>query len=107
MARGSMLGLGLDIPRPQVVLGGAGSLGMLFKGDAASLPISSDTFDLVLSLSTFEHALDVDALLSEIGRVLRVGGQALLTFEPVWSSPYGHHLHHFGDCAKVVPHGLT
>jgi SAM-dependent methyltransferase len=76
---------------------------MLFKGDAASLPISSDTFDLVLSLSTLEHVLDLDAVLSEIGRVLRVGGEALLTFEPVWSSPDGHHLHHFGECAKVVP----
>ena len=97
------VGVGLDISRPQVVVGAGGSLGMLLKGDAASLPISSDTFDLVLSISTFEHVLDVDAVLSEIARVLRVGGQALLTFEPIWSSPYGHHLHHFGECAKVVP----
>jgi SAM-dependent methyltransferase len=97
------VGVGLDISRPQVVVGADGSLGMLLKGDAASLPISSDTFDLVLSISTFEHVLDVDAVLSEIGRVLRVGGQALLTFEPIWSGAHGHHLHHFGECAKVVP----
>ena len=97
------IGVGLDIARPQVVLGTRGNLGMLLKGDAASLPISSDSFDLVLSLSTFEHVLNLNAVLSEIARVLRVGGQALLTFEPIWSSPYGHHLQPFGECAKVVP----
>ena len=97
------VGIGLDVSRPQVVVDAGGSLGMLLKGDAASLPISSDTFDLVLSISTFEHVLDIDAVLSEIARVLRVGGQALLTFEPIWSGPHGHHLHHFGECAKVVP----
>ena len=97
------VGVGLDMSRPHVVIGAGGSLGMLLKGDATSLPISSDTVDLALSISTFEHVLDVDAVLAEIARVLRVGGQALLTFEPIWSSPYGHHLHHFGECAKVVP----
>ena len=97
------VGIGLDISPPQVVVDAGGSLGMLLKGDAVALPISSDTFDLVLSISTFEHVLDVDAVLSEIARVLRVGGQALLTFEPIWSGPHGHHLHHFGECAKVVP----
>jgi SAM-dependent methyltransferase len=96
------VGVGLDIARPQVVVDAGGSLGLLLKGDAASLPVSSDTFDLVLSINTFGHVLDVDAVLSEIARVLRVGGQALLTFEPIWSSPYGHCLHHFGECAKVV-----
>lgn len=97
------VGVGLDVSRSQVVADAGGGLGILLKGDAAALPISSDTFDLVLSISTFEHVLDVDAVLSEIVRVLRVGGQALLTFEPIWSGPHGHHLHHFGECAKVVP----
>ncbi len=60
-------------------------------------------FDLVFSISTLEHVQDVDATLSEIARVLKPGGQALLTFEPVWSCSYGHHLHHFGDCADLLP----
>ena len=60
------MGLGLDISRPHVVLGGGGTLGMLLEGDATSLPISSDTFDLALSLSTFEHVLDLNAVLAEI-----------------------------------------
>jgi SAM-dependent methyltransferase len=96
------VGVGLDIPRRELVIGDHG-IGLLLKADAASLPLPADAFDLVLSLSTLEHVLDVDSVLSEMARVLRSGGLALLTFEPIWSCSYGHHLHHFGECAKVVP----
>jgi SAM-dependent methyltransferase len=97
------IGVGLDISRRELVLGQHGSLGLLLKADAASLPLPPDTFDLVLSLSTLERVLDVDSVLSEVARVLRSGGLALLTFEPIWSCSYGHHLHHFRECAKAVP----
>jgi SAM-dependent methyltransferase len=60
-------------------------------------------FDAVFSISVFEHVSDVPRVLSEIARVLRVGGCALISFEPVWSCSYGHHLHHFGECARLVP----
>ena len=97
------VGVGLDISQPEYVVGDRGTVGILIELDAASLGFPAGTFDLVLSISTLEHALDVDAVLSEIARVLRPGGLALLTFEPVWSCSYGHHLHHFGDCAKLIP----
>jgi SAM-dependent methyltransferase len=96
------VGVGLDISRRELVIGDHG-IGLLLKADAASLPLPAGTFDLVLSLSTLEHVLYVDSMLSELARVLRTDGLALVTFEPIWSCSYGHGLHHFGDCAKVVP----
>ena len=36
-------------------------------------------------------------------RVLRPGGVALVSFEPVWTASYGHHLHHFGAVSDLVP----
>jgi SAM-dependent methyltransferase len=60
-------------------------------------------FDAVFSVSVFEHVSDVVRSLAEIRRVLRIGGCALISFEPVWSCSYGHHLHHFAECADVVP----
>jgi SAM-dependent methyltransferase len=97
------VGVGLDIARPEYVMSDQGRAGILLESDAASLGVPAGAFDLVLSISTLEHALDVDAVLSEIARVLRPGGLALLMFEPIWSCSYGHHLHHFGDCAKLIP----
>jgi SAM-dependent methyltransferase len=97
------VGVGLDVSRPERVVGERGSVGMLLRTDAIVLQFPTGLFDLVLSVSTLEHVSDVDAVLSEIARVLKPGGMALLTFEPVWSCSYGHHLHHFGECAKLVP----
>jgi SAM-dependent methyltransferase len=97
------VGVGLDIARSEHVVGDRGNVGILFDTDAASLQFPAGMFDLVLSISTLEHVSDVDAVLSEIARVLKPGGLALFTFEPIWSCSYGHHLHHFGNCAKLVP----
>jgi SAM-dependent methyltransferase len=97
------VGVGLDIARPERVVGEGHRVGVLLEADAACLPFPTAMFDLVLSMSTLEHVEDVEAVLTEIARVLRPGGQALLTFEPVWSGSYGHHLHHFGECARLVP----
>jgi SAM-dependent methyltransferase len=97
------VGVGLDIAQPEYVMSDQGRVGLLLESDAAALRVPAEVFDLVLSISTLEHALDVDAVLSEMARVLRPGGLALLMFEPIWSCSYGHHLHHFGDCAKLVP----
>jgi SAM-dependent methyltransferase len=97
------LGVGLDIGEPEYVVSDRGKVGMLLESDAAALGVPDDSFDLALSISTLEHASDVDAVLSEMARVLRPGGFALLMFEPIWSCSYGHHLHHFGECAKLVP----
>jgi len=47
-------------------------------GDAASLPFPDESFDLVVSTLSMHHWADPTAGLSEIGRVLRPGGRALV-----------------------------
>lgn len=96
------VGVGLDISRSKHVVGDWDNVGVLLDTDATSLQFPAGMFDLVLSISTFEHVSDVDTVLSKIARVLKPAGLALLTFEPVWSCSYGHHLHHFGECAKLI-----
>lgn len=105
LERGAALyaGIGLDVAAPEYVVGERGNVGLLLNMNGEALAFPDAMFDWVVSISTFEHAADVGALLREIARVLKVGGLALVSFEPVWSCSYGHHLHHFGACARVVP----
>jgi SAM-dependent methyltransferase len=97
------VGIGLDIAAVACGVGEWGNAGVLMAMDATALRFPSDVFDAVISLSTLEHVQDVEATLSEMARVLKPEGRALITFEPVWSCSYGHHLHHFGPCARLVP----
>jgi len=98
----SYIGIGLDVDDPVSVRGPAG-LGTLRNENAEELTFADASFDLIVSMSTFEHVAHVDRVLREIQRVLKPGGQALVTFEPVWTCSYGHHLHHFGEVALCVP----
>jgi SAM-dependent methyltransferase len=104
LARGaaSYVGIGLDVDDPVCIRGPAG-IGVLKNEDGEQLTFSDASFDLVVSMSTFEHVAHVDRVLAEIRRVLKPGGQALVTFEPIWTCSYGHHLHHFGPIASHVP----
>ena len=78
-------------------------VGRLRQMDAEQLAFPDETFDCLLSISTFEHFHRPDAVLVEMHRVLRPGGVALVSFEPVWTASYGHHLHHFGAVSDLVP----
>jgi SAM-dependent methyltransferase len=99
----SYLGIGLDVAAPLTVTAGHGT-GQLLPMDATALDLPDGCMDLVLSISAFEHISDVARALAEIARVLVPGtGKALITFEPVWTCSYGHHLHHFGSVADLVP----
>lgn len=49
-------------------------------GDATQLRFADDSFDKVFSLHTIEHLPDPRALLSEIGRVLKPGGMAVIVY---------------------------
>jgi ubiquinone/menaquinone biosynthesis C-methylase UbiE len=96
-------GIGMDIPAFQWILGEPGNVGLLLKMDAVRLAFPAEMFDIIVSFSTFEHIRDVPSVLSEIARVLKPGGVVLISFEPIWSCSYGHHLHHFGVWTKLVP----
>jgi len=96
------VGIGLDIEAAETVSFGD-SEGELRYMNAQDLAFENDSFDLVVSMSTFEHIADVPRALSEIHRVLRPGGTVLVTFEPLWTCSYGHHLHHLGSVSGLVP----
>lgn len=96
------LGVGLGMWEPMEVRH-HGAVGRLMAAHGEGLPLAPESVDVVMSLSTFEHFLDGAAVLREIHRVLRQGGTLFVSFEPVWTSAAGHHLHHFGSVAQLIP----
>jgi len=74
MAKGALayLGVGLGMWEPAEVTHGRG-VGRLLPAYGEALPLTSESVDAVMSLSTFEHFLDGRAVLREIHRVLRPG----------------------------------
>lgn len=58
------------------------------RAGADRLPFSSGSFDAVVACLVFEHIADVDAAISEVGRVLRPGGRFLfLLNHPLLQTP--------------------
>ena len=47
--------------------------------EAAKLPFEDDFFDVVVSFETIEHIIDYDKFVLEIKRVLKPGGQLILS----------------------------
>ena len=50
------------------------------------------SFDVVVSLDSFEHFGDPAAVLESMFGLLRPGGQVVMSFGPTWYHPYGGHL---------------
>ncbi|MCL4234965.1 MAG: methyltransferase domain-containing protein [Deltaproteobacteria bacterium] len=71
------LARGLEIPDGRLAV---------MQADATALPFDDDSFDLVMCVSTLEHAPlpDDSRIAAEIGRVLAPGGRAILSF------PFNH-----------------
>lgn len=71
-------------------------------GDAAKLPFSDETIDTILLLEVLEHLRHPEQALLEAARVLKPGGQLLLTIPflyPVHDAPH--------DYQRYTSHGLT
>jgi SAM-dependent methyltransferase len=65
-------------------------------GDAHVLPFADATFDLVIAMNAFEHYRDPPAVVAQIERVLKPGGNVFLHtafLQPVHEAPY-----HFFNC---------
>lgn len=60
-------------------------------GISEQLPFPDNSFDVILSVNTFEHVHDLPQALAECRRVLRPNGVALVQFLTVFY-PAGHHL---------------
>lgn len=56
------------------------------------LPFEDNTFDVVVSTSVMEHAQNKEEALSEIWRVLKVGGHAMHLFPSKWYLPVEPHI---------------
>ncbi len=54
-----------------------GSTATYARAGAAHLPFADGSFDAVVACLVFEHIVDVDEALAEVGRVLRPGGRFL------------------------------
>ncbi len=52
-----------------------------------------ETFDIIVSKDSFEHILDLPAMLSEMHKRLRPGGRVYAGFGPLYNSPFGDHGH--------------
>ena len=101
------VGIDLGVDRvwgaPLVEVSDKANRHFLCQMDAHRLWIQDESVDAVLCISGFEHYLYPEMALQEIMRVLRKGGIALITYEPIWTCSYGHHLHHFGLGYEQVP----
>jgi SAM-dependent methyltransferase len=54
------------------------------------IPFDDDTFDLVFSVTVFEHVMDYDTVLAEIRRVLKPGGISIHVFPGPWQFLESH-----------------
>ncbi|MEI7995248.1 MAG: class I SAM-dependent methyltransferase [Methylococcaceae bacterium] len=96
------VGIGLDISE-DFSMKTETARGSLAYMNAESLSFKDNEFDVIVTMSTFEHIGDVSLALAEFHRVLKPSGYALISFEPIWTCSYGHHLHHLGEISKLVP----
>jgi SAM-dependent methyltransferase len=96
------IGIGLGI-HEALEVHHQGRAGKLLNMNAEALEFEPDTFDLLLSISTFEHFSNGAQVLREMYRVLKPGGSVLVSFQPVWTCSRGHHLHHIPAVAKLIP----
>lgn len=72
--------ISLDLAPGYLLQSSSGVLkGRLVCGDAAALPFANSSFTKVLAAEILEHTLEPARVLAEIRRVVRAGGQAIIT----------------------------
>lgn len=55
-----------------------------YNADLANLPLDSNSVDLIMSRSVFEHLQDPDSVYREFGRVLKPGGSVVFLTANMW-----------------------
>ncbi len=82
----------------------------LVKFDSYDLPFADGEFDHILCFETVEHFSEPEKLIRELGRVIKPGGQMVLTtpnvlWEPVHALAAIFKLHHSEGPHRFVPYG--
>lgn len=72
--------------------------GSVIYFDGKNIPFPASTYDGVLCIEVLEHAEDPEALLTDIGRVMKPGGLLLLTVP--WSARCHHRPHDYHRFTK-------
>lgn len=70
-------------------------------GDAAALPLNSESVDTILCTEVFEHLPDPESAMKEFARVLRPGGVLITT------APFAFPIHDAYDFFRYSPDGLA
>ena len=60
--------------------------------DGKHIPLPDESIDIVVSHSVLEHVEDIYSSISEINRILKVGGLAFLSVAPLYFSAEGSHV---------------
>ncbi|HUQ72258.1 MAG TPA: methyltransferase domain-containing protein [Planctomycetaceae bacterium] len=60
--------------------------------DGTTLPFADSSIDSVVCVDVIEHLPTPEHFVSEFHRVLKPGGQLLLSFGPPWYHPHGKHM---------------
>jgi SAM-dependent methyltransferase len=77
---GQMRLVGLDIDPQETALAEGGDLyEAVHTSDATPIPAPDASFDFVMSISVMEHMTQLEAVLAEVSRVLKAGGQLITT----------------------------
>lgn len=56
-----------------------------------SVPLDDSSFDLIVSFNAFEHFIDPLSAFLEVKRLCRANGIIVLSFDPLYCSPWGLH----------------
>jgi SAM-dependent methyltransferase len=71
--------------------------------DAADLPFPGDYFDAIVTIETLEHVTDLPGVAKEAARVLRQGGELIITVPNRWYPVEGHGGTIFGRHFSRIP----
>lgn len=76
---------GLEVDKGRVEWAKRNCSAKYLHGSAEKIPFKDKSFDVVIMLDTLEHVIDRGKALSEINRVLKPNGKAIITVPNTWS----------------------
>ncbi|MEO6237683.1 MAG: class I SAM-dependent methyltransferase [Vicinamibacterales bacterium] len=94
--------IGVDIDEPSLERARAQAIRRGVADRTLFANTVNEPVDVIVSLDTFEHFQDPDATLRIMARLLRPGGEVLVSFGPTWFHPLGGHFYSVFPWAHLV-----